>query len=183
MEQQRAVLLQAIEALERIEIPYAVTGSWASTSYGLPRTTHDLDLVVAITVEQADELASAFQSPMYADAAWMKEAAAKRTFFNIIDPISGLKIDFWPLQDDEYSRTQFERRRHIELLGHKVWMLAPEDVILSKLLWYRASESQTQLRDCIAVWKLQQGAMEPGYLQHWADHLGVTDLLAQVQAG
>ena len=100
MEQQRAFLLQAIETLGRIGIPYAVTGSWASTTYGLPRTTHDLDLVVSITVEQAGELAAAFPPPMYADAVWLKTAAAERAGFNVIDPASGLKIDFWPLQDD-----------------------------------------------------------------------------------
>jgi hypothetical protein len=38
-------------------------------------------------------------------------------------------------------------------------------------------------RDCISVWKLQHGALDLGYLQHWAEHLGVTDLLARVQAG
>ncbi len=59
MQEQRDFLFQVLEALERAGIVYAVTGSWASTTYGLPRTTHDPDVIVAISPEQAVELAAA----------------------------------------------------------------------------------------------------------------------------
>ncbi len=62
-------------------------------------------------------------------------------------------------------------------------MLAPEDVILSKLLWYRLSESDTQLRDSASVWKIQKDTLDQGYLWRWAAQLGVTDLLRRVMAG
>jgi hypothetical protein len=180
MEAQRAFLLQIIEGLERAGVAYAVTGSWASTSYGAPRTTHDLDIVIAIGAAQAADLATAFPPPMYADAEWMAAAAAARTFFNVIDPVSGLKADFWPLKDDAYSRSQFERRRRQRLLDHQIWMLAPEDVILAKLLWYRASESETQLRDCVGIWKAQGETLDRAYLQQWAARLNIGDLLERV---
>ena len=61
-------------------------------------------------------------------------------------------------------------------------MLAPEDVILSKLLWYRLSESERQLDDCIGVWKVQRDTLEVDYLRHWAQQLALTELLAQVMA-
>src|SRR5439155_14796795 len=102
--------------------------------------------------EQAAQLAGAFPPPFYADAQWMQAAAAEHTVFNVIDPATGLKVDFWPVTGDEYALVQFERRRQTELFGRLVWMLAPEDVILSKLLWYRASESDQQLRDCVGIW-------------------------------
>jgi hypothetical protein len=49
--EQRDLLLRAIDALERASIPYAITGSWASISYGVPRTTHDsvAELLAKIT--------------------------------------------------------------------------------------------------------------------------------------
>jgi len=180
MEEQRDFLLQVLEALERAGAAYAITGSWASTTYGLPRTTHDLDVVIAISVEQAAELAAAFPAPFYADAQWIQAAAAEHTFFNVIDPATGLKVDFWPAKDDEFSRAQFQRRRRQELFGRGVWMLAPEDVILAKLLWYQASESDTQLRDCVGIWKAQRGALDQAYLAHWAQRLKIADLLTRV---
>ena len=53
MEAQRDFLRQIFEALERTHLEYAVTGSWASTTFGAPRTTHDLDVFIAINAEQA----------------------------------------------------------------------------------------------------------------------------------
>jgi hypothetical protein len=91
-----------------------------------------------------------------------------------------LKVDFWPVKDDEFSRTQFQRRRRQELFNRSVWMLAPEDVILAKLLWYQASESDTQLRDCVGIWKAQRGALDQAYLAQWAQRLKIDDLLTRV---
>jgi hypothetical protein len=182
MEEQRDFLLRVLEALESADVAYAITGSWASTTYGLPRTTHDLDVVIAISTEQAAELAAAFPEPFYADAVWMQTAAAEHTFFNVIDPATGLKVDFWPVKDDEFSRLQFQRRRRQELFGRSVWMLSPEDVLLSKLLWYQASESDTQLRDCVGIWKAQRAGLDQAYLARWAQRLKLNDLLTRVTA-
>lgn len=180
MEEQRDFLFRVIEVLERTSATYAVTGSWASTVYGAPRTTHDLDVVIAISAEQAAELAAEFPPPFYADAEWIKAAAAEQTFFNVIDPATGLKVDFWPAKDDPYSHAQFERRRQQHLFGRAVWMLAPEDVILAKLLWYQAAESDTQLRDCVGIWKAQRETLDQAYLQAWAAQLKIDGLLARV---
>ncbi len=177
---QRDFFFRTVDALERANLPYAITGSWASTAYGMPRTTHDLDVIVAIRVEHVAALVSAFPPPFYADAEWMSEAAALGEFFNIIDPILGLKIDFWPLKNDEYSRAQFDRRRQVDILGRAVWMLTPEDVILSKLLWYKMSASDLQMRDSVSVWKTQQEKLDLGYLRLWAARLSVADLLSKV---
>ena len=182
MEEQREFLRQVFDALEQADILYAVTGSWASTIYGAPRTTHDLDLVVAMDAEQAARLAGAFAPPFYADADWMQAAATERTFFNVIDPASGLKADFWLLKSDAYAQAQFERRRRQTLLEHEVWMLAPEDVILSKLVWYQASQSDMQLRDCVGIWKSRRDTLDQVYLRQWAQRLKVDDLLARVTA-
>jgi hypothetical protein len=180
MEQQRDFLFQTIDALERANIQYAITGSWASITYGTPRTTHDLDVVVSLTTEQAQALAEGFPPPLYADAEWMKQAAALGEFFNVIDPTTGLKVDFWPLKDEVYEHERFARRRQEIIFNRVVWMLSAEDVILSKLLWFKMSESQTQWRDIVSVWKVQQGKLDLDYLRTWAARLSIADLLARV---
>ena len=137
---------------------------------------------MAIDAEEAARLAGAFPPPFYADAEWIQAAAVERTFFNVIDPASGLKADFWLLKTDAYPQSQFQRRRRQMLLDHEVWMLAPEDVILAKLLWYQASQSDTQLRDCVGVWKAQREALDLAYLRQWANRLKLDDLLTRVTA-
>ena len=180
--EQRGFLRRVLEVLEQAEVRYAITGAWAAMAYGTSRTTNDLDLVVALSVEQAVQVAAALPPPIYADPVWMQEAAALREFFNIIDPESAVKVDCWPLQTDDYSRVQFERRVRRTLAGQPVWMLAAEDVILSKLRWYRLSESERQLEDCIGVWKVQKDALDLDYLRRWAGRLALNDLLDRVTA-
>ena len=180
--EQRDFLFRAIEALEQAAIPYAITGSWASTAYGMPRTTHDLDVIVSLTVESATALAAAFPPPFYADEGWIREAAALGEFFNIIDPALGLKIDFWPLKDDAYSKEQFARRQPVMVFGRLVWMLTAEDIILAKLLWNKMSSSELQMRDIVSVWKTQQATLDINYLRTWAARLSVGEMLSKVMS-
>lgn len=179
--EQREFLFRAIDLLEQAGIGYAVTGSWASMVYGDPRTTHDIDLIVALTVEQAQQLADAFPPPRYyADANWMREASALGEFFNIIDTQTGLKIDVWPLKNEPYPQEQFARRLRQNIAGRLIWTLTPEDVILSKLLWFKMSESQTQWRDIVGVWQAQKDKLDVDYLRGWAAQLSVGDLLNRI---
>jgi hypothetical protein len=48
------------EVLDRLEIPYAVGGSVASSAHGIPRTTLDVDLVVDIDAGHIDVFAEDF---------------------------------------------------------------------------------------------------------------------------
>lgn len=42
------LLQKVVEVLERLQIPYIVTGSVASMAYGGPRLTNDIDIVASI---------------------------------------------------------------------------------------------------------------------------------------
>lgn len=172
---------QAIEALEQADISYAITGSWVISAYGIVRATHDLDLIIAVQGGEAGRIVLAFPSPRYyADEAAIAEGLATRSFFNIIDMDSGLKIDFWPLKDDEYSQTQFRRRQTATIEGRTAWLLSPEDIILAKLLWFKMSESERQWRDIMSVWQALQDGLDQGYLKTWAARLSIADLFAKI---
>ncbi|MEX0614059.1 MAG: hypothetical protein WD738_17550 [Pirellulales bacterium] len=49
-----------IEVLERLGIPYAVVGSYASSAWGEPRMTRDIDIVIQLAANQIDPLCEAF---------------------------------------------------------------------------------------------------------------------------
>ncbi|TSC75274.1 MAG: hypothetical protein G01um101430_481, partial [Parcubacteria group bacterium Gr01-1014_30] len=59
------------------------------------------------------------------------------------------------------------RRIPRNVLGQRVYFVSPEDLILSKLLWYKESESELQLRDIESVLKFQK-KLDWEYLKKWA---------------
>ncbi|HLB47697.1 MAG TPA: hypothetical protein VJL59_11880 [Anaerolineales bacterium] len=180
--EQMSALQRALDALEQAGISYAITGSWVVSAYGVLRATHDLDVVIAIRGDEAPRIAAAFPCPpyFYADEEFIRESLAARTMFNIIDGDSSLKVDFWPLQADDYSREQFRRRRKIEMGGRQAWALSPEDIILAKLLWIKISDSERQWRDVESVWALKKDQLDVDYLKAWAGRISVSSLLARV---
>ncbi len=172
---------QAIEALEQSGIPYAVTGSWVLSAYGVLRATHDLDVVIAVAGGEAEKIVAVFPTPRYyADAIAIAEAIVRQSFFNVIDMETTLKIDFWPLKDDNYSQEQFRRRQRKPLADKLVWILTPEDIILAKLLWIKISDSERQWRDVESVWKIKRPELDLNYLRMWAARLSISDLLIRV---
>jgi hypothetical protein len=63
-----------------------------------------------------------------------------------------------------------------------VWVCSPEDVILSKLLWYRAAPVlERQFQDVLEVYEIQEPYLEHDYLERWASTLGIADLLELVR--
>jgi len=52
--EQHELLLYLVECLEKLRIPYLITGSIASMAYGEPRFTNDIDIVADIALNQAD---------------------------------------------------------------------------------------------------------------------------------
>ena len=53
------------EALETAGIPYMVTGPFVSAQHGVPRATHDIDVVIAPTGEQIGTLLKQFSASDY----------------------------------------------------------------------------------------------------------------------
>ncbi|MFQ5603826.1 MAG: nucleotidyltransferase domain-containing protein [bacterium] len=62
---QQELLIKVIQALEEAEIEYMVTGSIASSLQGEPRSTHDIDIVVAIQKSTVKSLVAKFSQPEY----------------------------------------------------------------------------------------------------------------------
>lgn len=183
MSTQSQVLLFIIDQLERLDIPYMLVGSFASNYWGRPRFTHDADMVLEIPVAKAALLASALEADFYAPAFVIEEAIAKRSHFNAIHLESSFKVDFWVRSDEPYAREAFERRRQVTMFGRPVWVHSPEDVILSKLRWYKMSPVlDRQLQDALEVYEIQEPDLDQDYLNRWADRLSVADLLARIRA-
>jgi hypothetical protein len=180
-------LTRLVEALDRLEIPYAVAGSVASSAHGIPRTTLDVDLVVDLAADKIDEFASDLQGDFYVDADLIRESFARGRAANLIHLVTAWKFDLFPLRKDEYSRTEFGRRSFREIQpdgAEKVEcaVASGEDTVLRKLEWYRAGgeSSERQWNDLLGVCRTLGARLDVLYLRRWASHLKVDDLLERL---
>jgi hypothetical protein len=89
-------LVCLLEVLDRLEIPYQIEGSVASSAHGIPRTTLDVDLVVDMAPELIDDFASALSLDFSADSDLQSDeysrAACARRSFREIRPDAGEAI-------------------------------------------------------------------------------------------
>lgn len=165
-------------ALEAAGIDYMITGSMASSLQGEPRSTHDLDLVVAVDARHVTDLAAAFPAPeYYLDEADATEAIQRSGMFSLIHVTEGDKVDFWPLTHSAFDRSRFPRRYPETVLGMRMMVSAPEDTILAKLDWARRQGgSEKQFTDALRIYEVQHGQLDIAYLGEWARRLGLESL-------
>lgn len=172
-----------VDILDAAHVPYMVVGSVASSYHGEPRMTRDLDVVVDPTPDSLRVLVSRLQAAgLYADPDAAASALSNRTQFNAIDPASGWKVDLIILGQRAFDRAEFARRTVAQLLRTKVQMATAEDVILAKLEWALAGESERQLRDVAAILAVSGDGLDFDYLDGWAAQLGVTQLWDAIKA-
>jgi len=176
-------LLKGItSSLEKLKIPYALTGALAVSFYGYPRATHDFDIIVQIQPHKGvvSKLADEFREDFYLSEEAITDAVIHNTMFNMIHHGSSHKVDLWILKDDAYSRESFKRRKSVKIAGKKMYILSPEDIILSKLIWYKESENDKHVRDVNGIMELQKGRIDNKYLKKWAPRLSVLKLLHKI---
>jgi hypothetical protein len=165
--------------LDRCEIPYYVGGSLASSLWGEPRYSEDLDLVIVLLPDRVPDLITALMPQFYISEVAIADAVAGRCdSFNAISLASAEKIDLFVSQTDTFSLSKLDRRISYELpTGDRIWVYSPEDIILQKLVWGRGDRSEKQWRDVLGVIKVQRSKLDLSYLRHWADTLDIVEYL------
>ena len=175
---QQELLKKVIQVLDQAEIQYMITGSVASSLHGEPRSTHDIDMVIAIQKPVAKRLVEAFPPPgFYLDEDSILDAINRQSMFNLIDVNAGDKVDFWILTDEPFDQSRFLRKISEEFMGLKMLVSSPEDTVLAKLRWAKLSGgSEKQFTDALRVYEVQYGKLDIDYLEQWAKKLNVESL-------
>ena len=173
---QEDLLIKVLDRINQLSIPYMMTGGIASIYYGRPRLTHDFDIIVEMDTHQISKLENAFKNDFYISPSTIQDAIDKRSMFNIIHYDSGIKVDFWLIQNEEFDRKRFERRQKHMYAKRDIFFTSPEDVILIKLLWFKDSQMQKHRDDAKGVLEIQQN-LDMDYLRKWAKKLSVQNLL------
>lgn len=182
------ILRRAVEALERIKVPYLVVGSIASLAYGEARFTQDVDIVAAFELKHVDELLAWFPSDeFYWSESAIRDAIRTSFQFNVIHPGSGNKIDFIPPRGGPWAGVQMGRGRPVRLLPDlDVMIAAPEDVILGKLWYFAEGGGDRHLRDITGILRVTGEGVDRAEVERWATKLGYLEIwrgiLAKVDA-
>jgi hypothetical protein len=144
--------------LRELGIRYMVSGSVASSIYGVPRLTLDVDLVIALLRSQIPRLTAAFPPPEFycpPDEVIVVEAARDHGgSFNILHLPSNFKADFFLAGRDPINIWGFAKCRTTDLEGEQLVVAPPELVIVRKLESYRNGGSEKHIRDIGAMLEL-----------------------------
>lgn len=162
--------------LDRISMPYMVTGSVAALFYGLDRSTQDTDVVIDIRPADVARFVEEFDQGYFVDPQMVADSARTRIMFNVM-PHQGGKVDFIPLKDDLFERLMFERRLRTAYRSGTACIPTPQDLVLRKLWWAKDSRSVQQLKDVAVIMAGENFDEHDDYFQRWLDTLGVRELL------
>jgi hypothetical protein len=180
----QAHLLAAIaDHLDAAGIPFMVVGSFASSLYGQPRTTVDIDLVIdpsAVALRRFVESLS--KDDYYVSAEAALEAFERRSTFNVIEHATGWKVDLMIRRERPFSRTEFDRRVHVDLFGRPTPVARAEDTIIAKLEWAKAGDSERQLRDVARILTVTGESVDQVYLTRWIEDLELHDAWDRARA-
>jgi hypothetical protein len=181
---QSELLTKVAQTLSDAGIEYMITGSVASSLQGEPRSSHDIDLVVALNEKHAAVLLRAFPPPeFYLSEPAMMTAIAKRQMFNLLHVTGGDKVDFWLLTDEPFDRARFSRRQWNEFRDRPVCVSSPEDTILAKLRWAKmCGGSEKQFTDARQVYEFQHAILNLKYINEWVEQLNLQELWSQLQS-
>jgi hypothetical protein len=184
-----AAITPIVDTLEELGVPYHIGGSVASSLYGLPRLTIDVDLVADLRLGHVRPLVKRLQATCYIDEDMVRDAVSRHSSFNIIHQDTILKVDVFIPKTRLFDQEELRRVQSKVLEGsdRTFFVASPEGTILNKLEWYRmgGEVSDRQWNDILGVLKVQGTHLDMNYLQKWAANLNVTDLLerALIDAG
>ena len=182
--EQIAVTMLVADALEALDVPYAIGGSFASALHGVMRATMDADMVADLRLEHVAPFAQALGEAFYADAEMMRDAIRQHGSFNLIHLDTMFKVDVFAARPRDFDRAQLARRQ-LHLLSEdperRAYVASAEDTVLSKLEWYRLAgeSSDRQWRDVLGVLKVQGEHLDFEYMRRMAASLSVADLLSR----
>ncbi len=176
------LLLAVSTRLEALGLAYAVGGSVASTRYGEPRGTNDLDLLLDLPGGKLGDLVRAIQGEWYVPEEAVRRAWRTCGSFNLIHEAWMDKVDFFLLSDDPLDRDTLARRVALRIggpAGSDVWFSSAENIVLRKLERERRSGGvlTNQRRDVLGVLKGVGSALDLPYLRRQADLYRLRDIL------
>lgn len=172
-----------IDACDDAGIAHMLTGAFAVSFYGVPRSTRDVDVVVGVDggnptlklIRQLDGVVR-FDPQIHFDTLTWGHRQVGTT---ATDP--PLQVEVFELFDDDFVQEQFGRRRQFfdSRLQRTIWLPTAEDLIIQKLRWGRPKDLD-DARDVLAVQGIDSLDLEQ--IRTWCHRLSRDAALETVMA-
>ncbi len=147
-----AVTLHSI--FEHIGIPYYITSGVAASTFGDPRTARDLDVVIAISTAQLDQLVQALETGQFYVPGVDEVRSGRLQTLGITHQVTIARADLMLAGTELFETQKLARRRAINVIGMGCFYFAsPEDIILTKLRWRLQPQSEKQWRDVLGIFE------------------------------
>lgn len=173
-------LVELLQALQRLEIPYMVVGSFSCNAYAMPRSTKDADIVVQMETGDLDRISDELSDDFAIDRQMSFETITNSVRNVLTFRPTGFDIELFRLSNDDHHQERFARRQTRPLPSVEVNATIPtaEDVIIQKLRWQREKD----ISDARNVLQTQFQKLDWEYLRRWTDEHQTTELLEQLRA-
>ncbi len=166
------------QVLRDHDTPFQLTGGIASSYYGEPRMTQDVDIVIQLDPDiDVHAFCQQFPERFPIDEASLREALREGTLFQVLDQETFFKVDF---HIGELVPGEIARSREIRLSPNlTVPLISKEGSILSKLHWIRLGSHKSR-RDVVMI-LLGDDPVDETYLKEQANRLGLSTLLEEMR--
>ena len=167
--------------LESLGLEYFVTGSVASSAYGEPRFTQDLDLVLSLSPNRTEDLRRVFPAAEFyvpPDATLREELGrASGGHFNLLHHETGVRADVYVLGRDPLHDWAMDNRRRVDLSSSlSTWLAPPEYVVVRKLAWRAEGGGERHESDIRSMLRSLGKDIDLDFVTDHADRGGFRDL-------
>jgi hypothetical protein len=163
--------------LEQEAIPHAFMGGIAINTWGIPRTTFDLDLAVSVPEEAWSRLFRSLDDRGFViDEHFLRGfrdrlAGMEKVHIRIPVAAALVTVDLF-LTTTPFLKSVLDRRVTVDPGGGPLWVITAADLILFKVLAGRPKDL-LDVENVIAV----QGLPERSHLEKWSRELGIEERL------
>ena len=180
---QQDFFLKILKILEKLKIPYMISGSVGSMVYGEPRMTNDIDIVLELKDDKIEDFLAFFNEEQFyfPSVEFIKSAIQKKTQFNIIHANSGSKADFIIRKDTEFAQHEFSRKKNVAFTeDFQASTASPEDIIISKIGFYKSGKSEKHISDIVSMLKISDKEINLEYIEDWVEKLNFQEIWTHI---
>ncbi|HEY2235073.1 MAG TPA: hypothetical protein VGK01_16500 [Candidatus Angelobacter sp.] len=146
------------------------------------RGSADVDFIIEANEMGGSRLLDQLpKQDFYSDLHQALDAFRHQSMFNVMDHVTGLKIDFIFLKSRRFSQEEFHRRKQVTVWGVPLYIATPEDIVLSKLEWAKLDKSSRQIEDAAGILKVRSGELDRPYIEKWVAELGISSEWARAR--
>ncbi len=172
--------------LDSAQIEYLIGGSFASSVWGEPRQTNDVDVEVWLTPENEGRFVQSFADPYYVSKEEVREALTSSDIYRSVQVLhmdAVFKFDCFLQGHSPIDREAYERALFVEIFpGQHLRLACPEHILVQKLRWYELGNrvNERQWRDLKFVAKVRDD-LDWVLVDRWGGMLGLESALHELK--